>query len=57
MPGFGETTAEIRGKNWKLPPGDPLLLKHLAGTLYAVLAVWDLTELERAVFGGRMRTS
>lgn len=31
------------------PPADPLLLRHLHGFLYAVLAVWDLTDLERAV--------
>lgn len=34
-------------------PKDPALLKHLAGELYAVLAVWDLTDLERAVLAGR----
>jgi hypothetical protein len=33
------------------PPRDPLLLKKLNGSLYVVLAVWDLTELERAVLG------
>lgn len=31
------------------PPKDPFLLQHLGGSLYAVVAVWDLTELERAV--------
>jgi hypothetical protein len=36
-----------------LAPGDPALLKHLAGDLYAVLAVWDLTPLERAVLSAR----
>lgn len=35
------------------PPGDPALLKHIGGDLYAVLAVWDLTPLEQAVLGGR----
>jgi hypothetical protein len=35
-----------------VPPTDPALLKHIAGDLYAVLAVWDLTELERAVIAG-----
>jgi hypothetical protein len=35
------------------PPRDPALIKHLAGDLWAVYAVWDLTELERAVLGGR----
>lgn len=33
------------------PPRDPALLRHIGGDLYAVLAVWDLTELERAVLG------
>jgi len=28
--------------------GDPALLRHLRGDLYAVLAVWDLTEVEKA---------
>lgn len=28
--------------------GDPALLKHLRGDLWAVLAVWDLTEVEKA---------
>lgn len=35
------------------PPGDPALLKHIGGELYAVVAVWDLTDLERAVLAGR----
>lgn len=30
-------------------PGDPALLKRVGGDLYAVVAQWDLTELERAV--------
>lgn len=30
-------------------PRDPFLLKWLGGELYAVLAAWDLTEIERAV--------
>ena len=30
-------------------PRDPALLKRLGGDMFAVLAVWDLTELERAV--------
>jgi hypothetical protein len=41
---------------WELdrsvPPGDPALLKHLGGDLYAVLAVWDLTPIEQAVLAG-----
>lgn len=35
------------------PPVDPALLRHISGDLYAVVAVWDLTELERAVLAGR----
>lgn len=35
------------------PPGDPALLRHVTGSLYAVLAVWDLSDLERAVLGAR----
>lgn len=34
-----------------VPPHDPALLKHLGGPLYAVLATWDLTPIERAVLG------
>lgn len=33
-------------------PEDPALLKHLGGDLYALLAVWDLSPLERAVLAG-----
>jgi hypothetical protein len=36
---------------WQGVPVDPALLKHLGGSLYVVLAVWDLTPLERAVLG------
>lgn len=35
------------------PPRDPYLLKHLTGALYAVLAEWELTELERAIMAER----
>lgn len=34
------------------PPVDPFLLLHIGGSLYAVLAEWDLTELERSVMRG-----
>ena len=37
------------------PPVDPILLRHLHGRLYVVVAQWDLTELERAVLAGRLR--
>jgi hypothetical protein len=42
--------------NWKLvPPEDPALLQHVGGDLYAVVAVWDLTPLERAVLSNRLQ--
>lgn len=34
------------------PPVDPLLLKHLRGPFFAVLAAWDLTALEQGVMRG-----
>lgn len=37
------------------PPVDPLLLKHVGGSLYAVIAEWDLTELEQAVMRQRVQ--
>jgi len=33
------------------PPVDPALLRHIMGSLYAVIAVWDLTAIERLVLG------
>jgi hypothetical protein len=34
------------------PPGDPMLLKPLAQTgLYAVMAHWNLTDIEKMVLG------
>lgn len=38
-----------------IAPKDPALLKHIGGDLYAVVAVWDLTLLERTVLAGRFR--
>lgn len=32
-------------------PVDPFLLQYLAGSLYVVLAAWDLTPIEAAIFG------
>ena len=32
-----------------VPPHDPALIRHIRGDLWAVLACWDLSELERAV--------
>ena len=41
---------------WQAMPVDPMLLRHVAGSLYAVLAQWDLTPLEQAVLKNQ-RTS
>lgn len=39
---------------WNMVPAkDPALIRHIRGDLWAVLAVWDLTELERAVLAQR----
>jgi hypothetical protein len=35
------------------PPRDPALLRHIRGDLWAVLATWDLTDLERTVLSQR----
>ena len=37
----------------KVPPVDPMLLKRLSANLFAVVATWDLTDLERAALNGR----
>lgn len=39
--------------DWEAVPRDPMLLRHMGGCLFVVLAVWDLTEIERAVLAGR----
>ncbi len=39
--------------DWQDVPRDPILLRRLGGMLFAVLAHWDLTELERSVLRGR----
>jgi len=39
----------------RVAPKDPALLKHLGGDLYVVLAIWNLTDLERTVLAGRFR--
>jgi hypothetical protein len=34
------------------PPIDPMLLRHIGGSLWAVVAQWDLTEIERLIIAG-----
>lgn len=43
---------EWRNDSTPRAPADPALLKHLRGDLYAVLAIWDLTEVEKAALDG-----
>jgi hypothetical protein len=45
---------EVESWNYA-PPVDPMLLRHLGGDLYAVVAQWDLTEIERAILSGTRR--
>jgi hypothetical protein len=40
--------------DWQMAPVDPLLLKHVHGPIYTVLAQWDLTSLERSILEGRL---
>jgi hypothetical protein len=47
---------EVDEWRWSMlppPPRDPALLRHVGGDIYAVLATWELTELERLVLEGR----
>jgi hypothetical protein len=37
----------------QVPARDPALIRHIRGDLWAVLAIWDLTELERAILAQR----
>lgn len=39
------------------PPVDPMLLRPIGGNLYAVVATWDLTEIERMIIVGTRRNS
>lgn len=38
------------------PPEDPLLLKRLGRDIFAIVAQWDLTDLERSILEGRLGT-
>lgn len=35
-------------------PIDPILLRHVAGSIYSIVAQWDLTPIERAVIDMRL---
>jgi hypothetical protein len=40
---------------WKrVPPVDPILLRHLGGPFYAVMASWNLSPLEQAVLRAKL---
>jgi hypothetical protein len=54
------TLWEVDDWQWMRDPApacDPALLRHVAGDIYAVVATWDLTELERLVLSGRRLAS
>lgn len=53
--GFGNLYILWEVDSWETVPGDPMLLKHLGGTMYGVLATWDLTPVERAVLADTRR--
>lgn len=36
------------------PPRDPFLMRRISPTMFAILASWDLSPLERAVIAGRI---
>jgi hypothetical protein len=38
--------------DWEKYPVDPFLVKRVGGSVFAVVAQWDLTDLERAVLAG-----
>lgn len=48
-----EEWAEPKNYTPPMPPGDPYLLEHLEGDLYAIVGEWDLTPLEQAIVQGR----
>lgn len=53
-PALGSCHVLWEVEDWSpTPPVDPALLHHIRGDLWAVLAAWDLTELERAVLSQR----
>jgi hypothetical protein len=39
--------------DWKVVTKDPILLKKINNSLYAVIATWNLTKLERLIIAGR----
>lgn len=43
-------------KEWRrVAPLDPLLLTHITGHIYAVVAQWDLSPIERAIMNAALR--
>jgi len=40
-------------ERWDAVPSDPALLLRLSRNLFAVMATWELTDLERAIVRGR----
>jgi hypothetical protein len=43
--------------DWQAVPRDPILLRRIRGHQYAVIAQWDLTEVERLVLSTRLHAA
>lgn len=41
--------------DWEAVPTDPILLRRIRGPMFAIVAQWDLTDVEKAVLAGRIR--
>jgi hypothetical protein len=41
----------------RIAPKDPLLLRRITGQIYAIVAQWDLTDLERLIMNASLRRS
>ena len=45
-------------EEWKrIAPKDPLLLRRVTGQIYAIVAQWDLSDLERLIMDASLRRS
>lgn len=61
VPAYLRPSADLKGYHilfeavWEpAPPVDPILLQYVHGLTFAVLAQWNLTDIERSVLEGRI---